>query len=133
MSDIPRRCRLDQFVPAERAIYDATQAVEAMPADVRLTDAVNLLEQARRKVADFVDGLPAAARGPVPRDRADIAEILRLREVLHDITKYVLPTWHMLTEPCVKLEHAEQLRQFAKEALGGGAARSAAAPQDQKE
>ena len=56
--DLPRRIRMDLWTPAERAIYDAVQAVEAMPADVQLTDAVNLLTQAQRKVADFVDGAP---------------------------------------------------------------------------
>lgn len=55
--DIPRRARIDKFVPAEKAIYDAVQAVEAMAADTRLTDAVVLLQQARSKVADFVDGV----------------------------------------------------------------------------
>lgn len=55
MNDIPRRARMDQWTVAERAIYDALQAVEAMPADVRLTDAVVLLEAAKDSVADFVD------------------------------------------------------------------------------
>jgi hypothetical protein len=60
MSDttIPRRCRLDLLTPAERAIVDAVCAVEALPADTRLTDAVVLLQSARDKVADFVDGVP---------------------------------------------------------------------------
>lgn len=52
---IPRRIRIDQFTPAERAIYDAVQAVEALPAHKRLTDAVVLLQQAREAVADYVD------------------------------------------------------------------------------
>jgi hypothetical protein len=56
-NDIPRRARLDQFTRAERAIYDAAQAVEDGPADVRLTDAVILLQAARDSVADFVDGI----------------------------------------------------------------------------
>jgi hypothetical protein len=59
---VPRRNRLDQMVPAERAIYDAGLAVEDMPADERLTRAVNLLTKARGLVADFVDSLP------VPRE-----------------------------------------------------------------
>ena len=57
MSEIPRRNRVDQWVPAERAIQDAVDAVEAMPADVRLTHAVILLGQAREAVADYVDAL----------------------------------------------------------------------------
>lgn len=54
---IPRRIRVDSFTPAERAIYDAVQAVEAAGADVRLTDAVVLLQAARDSVADYVDGI----------------------------------------------------------------------------
>lgn len=52
---LPRRIRIDMFTPAERAIYDAVQVVEAAGAHPLLTDAVNLLQQARAKVADFVD------------------------------------------------------------------------------
>jgi hypothetical protein len=57
MDTIPRRARLDQFTPAERAIYEAMKAVEDLPADKRLTDAVVLLGRARDLVADFVDGV----------------------------------------------------------------------------
>ncbi len=53
----PRRNRIDKFTPAEKAIWDARQAVEAMPADVRLTQAGNLLQEAQEKVADFIDGV----------------------------------------------------------------------------
>lgn len=52
---LPRRIRIDMFTPAERAIYDAQQAVEMAGAHPRLTDAANLLSQARDAVADFVD------------------------------------------------------------------------------
>jgi hypothetical protein len=45
------------MVTAERAIRDAVLAVEQMPADVRLTEAVILLGQAQEKVANFVDGV----------------------------------------------------------------------------
>jgi hypothetical protein len=55
--DIPRRLRLDQMTHAERAIYEASVAVEALGADTRLTAAVILLGQARDRVADFVDGV----------------------------------------------------------------------------
>lgn len=53
--NIPRRNQMRQWCEAERAIHEAVQAVERMPADVRLTDAVILLGKARDKVADFVD------------------------------------------------------------------------------
>lgn len=59
MNDIPRRARLDLCTPAELAIYAAMQAVEALPADVRLTEAVVLLQTARERVADYVDGCEA--------------------------------------------------------------------------
>lgn len=51
----PRRCRIDHYVPAEQAIYDAIQAVEVMGADLKLTEAVNLLGQAKDLIADYVD------------------------------------------------------------------------------
>lgn len=52
---ITRRARIDLFVPAEKAIYDAIQIIENMGADVQLTDAQTLLAQAKEKVADYVD------------------------------------------------------------------------------
>ena len=56
MSDeIPRRIRLDRMTTADRFIYDAVQKVERVGADVRLSEAVILLQQARDKVADDVD------------------------------------------------------------------------------
>lgn len=55
MNDFPRRNKLDELTPAEKAIYDAIQEVEKVGADVLLTDAVILLGQAKDKVADYVD------------------------------------------------------------------------------
>jgi len=54
---IPRRCYMDKWSDAEKAIYDAMQAVERLPADVRLTDAVVLLGRAKDRVADYIDGV----------------------------------------------------------------------------
>ena len=56
-NEIPRRAYINKLTPAEHAIYDAIAAVEAAGADVRLTDAVNLLQAARHSVADYVDGV----------------------------------------------------------------------------
>ncbi len=53
--EIPRRNKLWLNEPAELAIRAAVAAVESMPADVRLTEAVNLLLAASEKVADFID------------------------------------------------------------------------------
>ena len=57
MSETPRRADLLRLTAAELAIRQAMAAVEAMVADVRLTDAVVLLGAAKDSVADFVDGV----------------------------------------------------------------------------
>ena len=56
-NEIPRRSRLDHNTDAELAIRAAVDAVERIGADVRLTDAVVLLQEAREAVADYVDGV----------------------------------------------------------------------------
>ena len=86
-SEIPRRIRMDLWTPAEKAIGAAVDAVEAMPADPRLTDAVCLLAKAKDRVADFVDAGGAAlgvgqcghACGPcgIPGRRQRIAAVGR--------------------------------------------------------
>jgi len=50
-----RRIRLDLATPMEAAISAALQAVESGPPDIRLTEAVNLLAQAREKVSEYVN------------------------------------------------------------------------------
>lgn len=55
IDDVPRRCRVDLMHPAELAIRNAVLAVEEIGCDVRLTEAVILLQEARDKVADYVD------------------------------------------------------------------------------
>lgn len=57
MYDIPRRVDTQRYSPAEKAISDAMTAVEKLPADIRLTDAVILLGAAKARVADYVDGV----------------------------------------------------------------------------
>lgn len=61
-SVVPRRANMQRWAPAEHAIDAAVRAVEAAGADVRLTDAVNLLQAARVSVADFVDGTTPITR-----------------------------------------------------------------------
>lgn len=56
-TEIPRRNRLDLNTPAELAIYHAMQEVEKAGADVRLTEAINLLKKAKDLVSDCVDGV----------------------------------------------------------------------------
>ena len=57
--DIPRRAFIDKLTPAELAIVAAVEAVESVGAHILLTEAVILLERARGKVADYVDGVGA--------------------------------------------------------------------------
>jgi hypothetical protein len=52
---IPRRARMDQWHPAERAIWEVAQAIEGMGAHPRLTEAIALLGMARDAVADFIE------------------------------------------------------------------------------
>lgn len=55
--ETPRRNRLDLNTPAEKAIWEAMQEVEKTGAHPLLTDAINMLKQAKEKVSDFVDTL----------------------------------------------------------------------------
>lgn len=50
-----RSARVELLVPAEKAIRDAVVAVEAMPADERISSAVGFLLQARDAVARYVN------------------------------------------------------------------------------
>lgn len=54
-SDFPRRNNLTYLTPAETAIWNAIQEIEKLGADVRLTEAIVKLQEAREWVADFVD------------------------------------------------------------------------------
>lgn len=54
-STIPRRIRVDLYTPSEKAIANAMQEVEKMGAHTLLTEAVILLQQAKDKVADYID------------------------------------------------------------------------------
>jgi len=54
-SSIRRRNRLDLNTPAEIAIRAAVDAVEEAGAHPMLTEGVNLLQQAREKLADWVE------------------------------------------------------------------------------
>ena len=73
-SDIPRRNDMRRWIPAEKAIHDAVQAVEEVGAHPLLTDAVVLLGQAKDKLGDYVDS--------VGETEALRAEIRRLNDIL---------------------------------------------------
>ena len=53
----PTRAAVEWWSPAEKAITDAMKAVEATPGgSLALTDAVILLQRARDRVADHMEG-----------------------------------------------------------------------------
>lgn len=56
MTEFPRRSDLHRQTETEIAIRSAIADVEALGADPLLTEAVELLDRARNKVADYVDG-----------------------------------------------------------------------------
>lgn len=66
---IPRRSRLEENTAAELAIRAAVEAVEAVGCHTLLTEAVELLVNARHKVADYVDRIqPSSTPTPCPSD-----------------------------------------------------------------
>jgi len=96
--DIPRRAKMLEWSKAERAIFEATQVVEAMPPDVALTDAVVFLGKAREKVADYVDYYLESSENPVvpdwlyPLSKETFVEILckKLSNSLEHDTKTIV-------------------------------------------
>jgi hypothetical protein len=87
---IPRRIQLLRLTPAEKAIADAVQAVEDVGAHPWLTDAVILLQQARDKVADYVDQIkPAASELPSSeRDEGAWEYAIMLQRIIEGICKH---------------------------------------------
>lgn len=53
--EIPRRNQLDKCIPAELAIFTAMQEVEKVGSDVKLTQAIQKLQEAKNLVSDFID------------------------------------------------------------------------------
>jgi hypothetical protein len=68
MNQIPRRARMDLWIPAERAINDALQSVEALGAHPDLTAVVIKLGESQRAIADWYDG---GAPGAAPSENGD--------------------------------------------------------------
>lgn len=65
-NESPRRICIEKLTLTETLIHNAQVAVEAMPADERLTHAGILLDRARALVADYVDGVPFGEGYPRP-------------------------------------------------------------------
>jgi len=72
--------RLELCKPAEIAIYNAMQEVEKMPPDVRLTNAVIKLAEAKNLVADFIDDAPFKENKPEDGERLEM--IIDLKDQL---------------------------------------------------
>lgn len=60
--DLPRRIHMCLQVPAEVAIRNAMLEVENLGGDVRLTEAVQMLDQAWRHVSAYVDDVLSHSR-----------------------------------------------------------------------
>lgn len=55
MNGIPRRADLSLNTSSELAIYNAMQEVEKVGADIKLTQSIILLQQAKDLVSDYID------------------------------------------------------------------------------
>jgi hypothetical protein len=55
INSVPRRYRLDLLTPAEIALWQALSAIQDSGAHPFLTEAGELVKQARDKVADYVE------------------------------------------------------------------------------
>ncbi len=51
----PRRCDLTLLTPIETQLREACVAIELLGCDPKLTDAQNLVQQARDKVSDYLE------------------------------------------------------------------------------
>jgi hypothetical protein len=89
---IPRRNRLDLNTPAELAIHNAMAEVEKAGADVRLTDAINLLSKAKELVADFVDAKTAPQEEIMPTFEQELKVLINRhsKEVDSCTSDYIL-------------------------------------------
>jgi uncharacterized protein YdcH (DUF465 family) len=67
MKDFPRRNQLDKCTVAELSIFEAITEVEKVGADVRLTNAVMKLQEAKEFVSDFIDGVEVKDKGFLER------------------------------------------------------------------
>lgn len=85
---IPRRNRLDLNTPAELAVTNAVQEVERMGADVKLTEAVNLLAKAKEAISDYVDNEITKRDNPSPDSAQPEQEVIYPEGIL----SFKLPT-----------------------------------------
>lgn len=91
-NSIPRRNRLDQLTPAELAIYNAAAEIEKLPADERLTLALNQLQKVSTLVANYVDGTDEIKLEPISNSNYhidgcghfDLNDVRIISEIKHD-------------------------------------------------
>lgn len=88
--------QVNEWCRAEAAIAAAVDEVEAMAADVRLTEAVVLLGRAKDRVADFVDGV---RESPHLREHAShVPDVERIRDAHSRMTKASCAAWDLSSE-----------------------------------
>lgn len=105
VEETPRRLRLDLNEPAEIAIYEAMQAVEKMPPDVRLTLAGIKLQEARNLVADFIDGITVPTQKEVQKQEIQFLLKYKLsRRADEGLGQMALVTASTLEEATEKLK-----------------------------
>jgi hypothetical protein len=117
-----RRNDITLCTPAENAIRAAVDAVEEAGAHPLLTDAVNLLDEAREKVADFIDNVPRYDFDDRrPEDRAISLETslgLIFTALGSKGTQYP-PDWSITTKILQRItEVDEEMRQLRNERDG---------------
>lgn len=55
--EISRRCFIEKLTKEEYEIWRCIQQIEKLPADVRLTECINMLQQAKDKLGDYIDDI----------------------------------------------------------------------------
>lgn len=78
--EFTRRITIDLNKPAELAIRNAMLEIEKLPADVRLTDAIVKLDEARNLVADYVDSLPIKSGSSVALPSGTSVQVIAMTE-----------------------------------------------------
>lgn len=66
-NQVPRRNQLNLNTAEELAIYELVQQIEKLPADVRLTNVIIKLAEAKALLADYIDGIEIVAETDIPQ------------------------------------------------------------------
>ena len=110
---------MHRWTAAEWAIYAAVQIVECVGADVRLTDAVCLLQEAKDRVADYVDGVKPES---VYQARADKLAAARAEGAAEEREAFVEQLRRVTAERDRHKRTAEFLTELVNEMCSNGRA-----------